>query len=66
MNTEQKTVIYRRPANKSKDGTNGMLYMYIWETGHEELIFPSHEQARSFALDKKAAYILPAGESSKK
>ena len=40
---------YKRKAVKQKDGCTGLLYVHVWQTGWQELIFPTHEHAEFFA-----------------
>lgn len=42
------TLRYIRVARKAKDGYNGFLYIHHWATGAQELVFPTHDDAREF------------------
>jgi hypothetical protein len=47
---------YSRPARKSIDGCNGYLYVHVWRTGYQQLIFDSHDHAKSW-LNKHVELI---------
>jgi len=48
QHTSTETLSYWRVARKQKDGENGFLYIHKWATGHQQLIFPTHEAAERF------------------
>ena len=42
------TLNFVRIARESKDNANGFLYVHNWETGFQELIFKSKEEAEEW------------------
>lgn len=61
---EHQFLTYIRLAKKTKDGSAGFLYMHIWKSGWEELVFKSHEQAREWAKKINIPYQKPHKEDS--
>lgn len=61
MNTTQRkplaSVSFIRAAHPSRDipGT-GYVYLHHFGTGHQELVFPTHEAAQTFAEREGARY----------
>jgi hypothetical protein len=49
------TLNFLRKAKKQKDGYDGFLYLHRWDTGWQELIFNSKEDADKYIkkLNKK-------------
>lgn len=49
-------LIFLRLATERKDEFNGLLYRHTWETGFQDIIFPSQEAAANFlyAIDPTA------------
>lgn len=41
-------LIYKRKATKTRDGHNGYLYLHVWPTGYQFLIFDSRDIEKTF------------------
>lgn len=55
------TLRYMRPAKKRTDGAEGELYIQHWPTGWDELVFASHEKAKSWCEARGVEYFPPMG-----
>lgn len=44
-----KTLTYKRKATKAKDGANGFLYLDVWATGAQLLVFRDRAHVDSWA-----------------
>ena len=42
---KKETLTFLRNATKKKDGKNGFIFVNSWDTGYQELIFNSMEDA---------------------
>lgn len=47
--SQSHTLTFVRFAVRSKDGRPGRVYRHEWSTGHQLLIFQTHEKAEEFA-----------------
>jgi len=52
-------VTYLRRATAAKDVQPGLVYRHMWQTGWQDLIFPTHEAAALFAKRNDCALTAP-------
>jgi len=50
---------YWRVATKQKDWYSGFLYLHVWKTGFQELVFKTHDDAKMFASNENIEYSGP-------
>lgn len=52
-----KHLVYRSKVNNRLQ--KGVVYFHFFGTGHQELVFSSHEKAKQFAVNEKIEYFGP-------
>lgn len=50
----KQTLKFLRIATAKKDGYDGFLFLHVWSTGWQELIFSSMEKAQKFIDDENS------------
>lgn len=63
--TPKHSLHYKRMATKHNDGAKGFMYVHVWPTGYQELIFPSKEAAAKYLAAVNKIDIQPNSITNK-